>query len=230
MAYENSQTGIPLMRPLFFEEPENEVLLTKSDGYLWGNDFLVYPILEAGQKTKEVYFPKGSTWKDYYSGVTYDGGTTHQIPTEQSYIPTFVRVGSIVPLVKRIENTEAFNANKIEYHYYFDENVTEEKEFSFYFDDGKTAQNHEKENFYMMHFEIEKEGKWLEIEIEKEIAKNYIGNKEETITLTIQNLSKKPRKVKFKNTKGSYRYYEKLNYCTFTYLVSEKEVEIKIKL
>lgn len=229
LAYQNSKTGIPLMRPLFFEEPENEALLTKSDGYLWGNDFLVYPILEAGQKTKEVYFPNGSTWIDFYSGTTYEGGTTRQIPTERSHIPTFVRKGSIVPLVGHIKNTEAFTKDKMEYHFYFDEKIAEEKVFSFYFDDGKTPLNDEKGNFYFMHFEVEKEGKWLEIEVEKETSENYTENKEETVTLIVKNIQKKPRKIKFKNTKGSMQYNEKLNYCTFTFVVSE-EVEIKIKL
>lgn len=230
LAYQNSKTGIPLMRPLFFEEPENETLLTKSDGYLWGNDFLVYPILEAGQKTKEVYFPKGSTWINFYSGTTYEGGTTRQIPTERSHIPTFVRKGSIVPLVGRIKNTEAFTKDKLEYHFYFDEKIAEEKVFSFYFDDGKTPVNDDKENFYFMHFEVEKEGKWLEIDVEKETSENYTENKEESVTLIVKNIQKKPRKIKFKNAKGSMQYNEKLNYCTFTFVVSEKEVEIKIKL
>ncbi|RAR50307.1 glycoside hydrolase family 31 protein [Flavobacterium lacus] len=230
LAYQNSKSGIPLMRPLFFEEPENEALLTKSDGYLWGNDFLIYPILEAGQKTKEVYFPKGSTWIDFYYGTTYEGGTTHQIQTERSHIPTFIRKGSIVPLVGRIKNTEAFTKDKMEYHYYFDEKISDEKEFSFYFDDGKTPLNDNNGNFYFMHFEVEKEGKWLEIEIEKEIAENFTGTKEETVTLIVKNISKKPRKIKFKNTKGNMQYNEKLKYCTFTFVVSEKDVEIKIKL
>jgi hypothetical protein len=81
-----------------------------------------------------------------------------------------------------------------------------------------------------MHFEVEKEGKWLEIEVEKETSENYTENKEETVTLIVKNIQKKPRKIKFKNTKGSMQYNEKLNYCTFTFVVSEKEVEIKIKL
>jgi oligosaccharide 4-alpha-D-glucosyltransferase len=230
LAYQNSKSGIPLMRPLFFEEPENDALLTKSDGYLWGNDFLIYPILEAGQKTKEVYFPKGSTWIDFYYGTTYEGGTTHQIQTERSHIPTFIRKGSIVPLVGRIKNTEAFTKDKMEYHYYFDEKISDEKEFSFYFDDGKTPLNDNNGNFYFMHFEVEKEGKWLEIEVEKEIAENFTGTKEETVTLIVKNISKKPRKIKFKNTKGNMQYNEKLKYCTFTFVVSEKDVEIKIKL
>jgi hypothetical protein len=118
----------------------------------------------------------------------------------------------------------------MEYYYYFDEKITDEKKFSFYFDDGKTPINDEKGNFYFMHFETEKEGKWLEIEVEKETSEKYNGNKEETVTLIVQDIPKKPRKIKFKNTKGNMQYNEKLKYCTFTFMVSEEEVEIKIKL
>jgi len=67
------------MRPLFFNEPNNKELLSKSDGYLWGNDFLVYPITEKGQTQKEVYFPKNSNWYDFYTGKKYEAGTTHKI-------------------------------------------------------------------------------------------------------------------------------------------------------
>lgn len=79
LAFDNEQYGLPFMRPLFFEEPENRTLLAKSDGYLWGSNFLIYPITEPNQQTKEVYFPKGSWWFDFYSGKMFKGGTKHLI-------------------------------------------------------------------------------------------------------------------------------------------------------
>ena len=57
LVFENNQSGKPLMRPLFFEEPENYKMYTVSNTYLWGDSFLVSPILNPGVTTKEVIFP-----------------------------------------------------------------------------------------------------------------------------------------------------------------------------
>ena len=71
LAYQNSTTGIPLMRPLFFEEPNNEKLKTESESYLWGSDFLIKPITKSNVKATEIYFPKSSNWYDFYTGKKY---------------------------------------------------------------------------------------------------------------------------------------------------------------
>jgi oligosaccharide 4-alpha-D-glucosyltransferase len=55
LAFENNQKGTPLMRPLFFEEPNNTKLLTVCETYLWGNDFLVTPITKAGVTSTSLY-------------------------------------------------------------------------------------------------------------------------------------------------------------------------------
>lgn len=230
LAFENSQTGQPLMRPLFFEEPENESLLTKSDGYLWGNDFLIYPIMEAGQKTKDVYFPKGSNWIDYYTNVSYVGGTSHSIKVVENQIPTFIRAGSIIPMSKPIQNTTDYSNNGLEFHYYYDETTSDENDKKFYFDDGTTTQNFENENYYFLNFEAEKEGKWLEIEIEKEIADNYKSTTLETYKIVIHQLSKKPRKAKVNGKTINFVFDQESKTATFDVSVFNEETELKIKL
>jgi alpha-glucosidase/oligosaccharide 4-alpha-D-glucosyltransferase len=56
IAFDNSQTGMPLMRPLLFEEPDGNAQALSST-YLWGPDFLVAPVVEPGATRKEVHFP-----------------------------------------------------------------------------------------------------------------------------------------------------------------------------
>ena len=74
MAHENHVSGKPLMRPLFFEYPDNKLLLTYDSAYLWGDAFLVAPIKQPGVKEMEVYLPEGNTWIDFYSNKSYTGG------------------------------------------------------------------------------------------------------------------------------------------------------------
>ena len=69
------------MRPLLFEEPSKKQLSSLSSTYLWGHDFLITPILKAGVKEKEVYFPATSDWFDFYSG---EG--SHKVEFTKPYI------------------------------------------------------------------------------------------------------------------------------------------------
>jgi alpha-glucosidase/oligosaccharide 4-alpha-D-glucosyltransferase len=54
LMFENNQFGKPLMRPLFFEDQHNHELLEKSDIYLWGDSFLIAPIIQSRLEEKEV--------------------------------------------------------------------------------------------------------------------------------------------------------------------------------
>ena len=104
--------GNPLMRPLFFEEPKNTILLNSSDSYLWGNGFLITPILKSGISEKEIYFPKSSNWFDFYTDKKYREGRIETIKTEPDHIPTFVRAGAFIPMIKTIQNTEQYSLKK----------------------------------------------------------------------------------------------------------------------
>jgi oligosaccharide 4-alpha-D-glucosyltransferase len=106
IAFENSRSGMPLMRPIVFEEPENDMVPTPtiSSTYLWGADFLVAPVTEPGALRKEVYFPHpGSTWFDFYTGQAHRGGIIETVPTVREHIPTYVRAGAFVPLAAPVQ-------------------------------------------------------------------------------------------------------------------------------
>ena len=212
------------MRPLFFEEVDNEALLTKSDGYLWGNDFLIYPIMEAGQKTKEVYFPKNATWFNFYSREKYEGGTTHPIAVVENNIPTFVRGGSFIPMANLVQNTENYNANYMTFHYFLDEKSTSSSR-DFYFDDGSTVDAFEKENYEIIKLKAQNKSKKIEIEIQREVGKNF-QTSIKIYTFIIHNIESKPKKVKFNDKKTRFTYNKKTNTLTvgITYFGNQKEI------
>ena len=111
LAFENNQKGTPLMRPLFFEEPNNSKLLTVCETYLWGNDFLVTPITKAGVTSTSVYFPKNNNWFDFYTDEIQLAGTTSTIAVVEDHIPVFVRGGAFIPMSKTIQNTSKYSLN-----------------------------------------------------------------------------------------------------------------------
>ncbi len=137
MAIENHQSGKPLMIPLFFEESDNEKLLTYDESYLWGDDILVSPVKEKGKQKQEVYFPKGANWTDFYSGEQYTGGKSYTVDLKPDNIPTFIKNGAFLPLQKTAESTQNYNIKNLEIHYYHDKAILESKS-SLLNDDGET--------------------------------------------------------------------------------------------
>jgi len=227
---ENHIEGTPLMRPLFFEEPDNPELYNYSETYLWGNDILVAPILEAGKKTQDVYFPKGNNWFNIETDEIIKGGQTQTVTTHPAYIPTYVRAGAFIPLAKPMQSTKNYDANHIQLQYYHDDAI-EESEREFYFDDGKTVNPIENEAYQLLEFEAELErGNWLEIDFEAETATNYTAETK-TIELTIHNIQNKPKRIKIGREKinGTYNSENKTLTLTIDWdTKDEKEIRIKL--
>jgi len=222
LAYENSQTGIPLMRPLFFEEPENEALLTKSDGYLWGKDYLVYPIMESKQSIKEVYFPKNSNWIDFYSNKKYSGGSTENINVVENHIPTFMRSGVVIPMTKVVQTTSNYSNANLDLHYHFDVKVSS-SEREFYFDEGINSSENNPE---IVKCETEINGNELTISIES----NSITSKGKAGKFYIYQLNKKPKSMIINDKKMKFQYDKKSKKMEFDYLLSTNKMNIKVKL
>lgn len=87
------ETGAPIMRPLFYDFPEDKAAWKVEDCYMFGPDMLVAPVMEPGVTERRIYLPKGSTWKDAYTGETYEGGQTVTVPAPIEIIPVMLRDG-----------------------------------------------------------------------------------------------------------------------------------------
>ena len=92
--HEAHEKGTPVMRPLFYDFPQDATAWTVEDEYLFGPDILVAPVLYAGQRERQVYLPAGSAWLDAHSGQRYQGGQRLWAPAPLEYIPLFVREGA----------------------------------------------------------------------------------------------------------------------------------------
>ena len=188
IAFENNQKGTPLMRPLFFEEPENTTLQTVAHTYLWGNDFLVHPITEAGKKSVDIYFPKNNSWFDFYSDAKYQGGSTANVATAVDHIPVFVRGGAFIPRIKTIQSTTKYSLDTFDLHYFLDEK-TPESAGQLYHDDGMTANAFEKGNYEIVHFKAKTKGQETTVTITTQVGKSF-ASKDKKATLSIHNGNK----------------------------------------
>lgn len=85
-AHEN---GTPVMRTLFYEFPEDEKCWEIVDEYMYGDQYLVAPILYAGLMERSIYLPLGFKWKEIETEKIYCGGETIRIKLSLESIPVF---------------------------------------------------------------------------------------------------------------------------------------------
>lgn len=88
-----SETGAPVMRPVFFDFPQDKASWEVEDSYMFGPDLLVSPVMEAGADTRSIYLPEGADWTDAYTKKTYTGGQTVTVPAPLDIIPVMIRDG-----------------------------------------------------------------------------------------------------------------------------------------
>jgi alpha-glucosidase len=101
---EASRTGVPAIRPLLLEYPDDPATYQRQDEFLFGRDLLVAPVLREGMTQREVYLPKG-TWCEYAGGRCASGGRSIGVPLSLERIPIFVRGGAIVFRQPVVQNT-----------------------------------------------------------------------------------------------------------------------------
>ena len=86
-----SKTGMPVMRPLFLDFPEDTAAWKIENQYLFGPDILVVPITQLGSVSIRVYLPEGADWTYVPLQKTYDGGQWIEVDTPMDYIPVFTK-------------------------------------------------------------------------------------------------------------------------------------------
>lgn len=95
------KTGLPPVRAMVMDYPEDPEVRNIDDQYFFGKDLLVCPLTLEDGTAREVYLPDGK-WYDFFSTKVYEGGRRFQIEAGEEEIPVFVRDGALVPLAKPV--------------------------------------------------------------------------------------------------------------------------------
>ena len=206
LAFDNNQKGTPLMRPLFFEEPNNTALTSVATTYFWGKDFLITPITNAGVTSTEVYFPKSNNWFDFYTNEKHAAGTTETVKVAADYIPTYVRGGSFIPMIKTIQNTSGYSLENFDLHYYFDESVANSSG-KLYNDDGTTPNAFEKGQYELLNFTSSNNGKALVLKLENTVGKDYSATTK-NVSLLIHNIKNKTKRIFVNGQERVYKTFQ----------------------
>ena len=106
-----SERGLPMVRALLVEFPDDPGAWLVEDAYMFGSQILVAPLMESGNE-RSVYLPRGK-WIDYQTGKVYDDGWQ---TIKAGKIPAIilVRDGSLIPHVPLAQRTDQIQWDKVE--------------------------------------------------------------------------------------------------------------------
>jgi alpha-D-xyloside xylohydrolase len=116
-----SENGLPMLRALFVEYPNDSGSWLVDDQYLFGSDMLVAPLFE-NVTERNVYLPDGK-WIDYQTGKVYEKGW-HTIKAGAIPIVVLVKDGTVIPHIKLAQSTKYMDWSNIELKVYAAEGTT----------------------------------------------------------------------------------------------------------
>jgi alpha-D-xyloside xylohydrolase len=102
-ARDSSEHGLPMLRALFIEFPNDPGSWLVEDEYLFGSSILVAPLFHENATARDVYLPPG-TWIDYQTGKAWDGGWQH-IEAGPLPVVMLVRDGTVLPQIQLAQST-----------------------------------------------------------------------------------------------------------------------------
>jgi alpha-D-xyloside xylohydrolase len=147
MAYHQDYT---LMRSLAMSYTSDKQTYGIGDQFMFGPGLMVCPVYRYGARSREVYFPAGNQWYDFYSNQPYEGGKKGLVEAPLERIPVFVPAGAILPIGPVMQYASEKKADDLEIRVYKGKNG----QFSLYEDDG-TNYDYEKGAYATILFEYD---------------------------------------------------------------------------
>jgi len=136
--HEASDTGVGVVRPMFWEFPNDPRCANESSEWMLGEQLLAAPIVDKGATSKTIYLPAGH-WFDYNTDKPFDGGQEVTLPVDVEKwldLPLFVRGGSIVATQSPLQYDGEHPVDQIVLDVWPD--ADRPAHFIFFDDDGRT--------------------------------------------------------------------------------------------
>lgn len=218
-AYKYSKTGLPLVQPLYYLNPEVYDEPFFKNEYYFGTELFVAPItvrkdLVMNRAIMRVFLPDGM-WYDFKTGKKFPGNKRYVTFYKDEDYPVFAHKGSIIPLADFEENINVTNPpQSMEIHVFPGKSNT----YYLYEDDGFSSL-YEK-GYYIM----------------TTIDYNYLQNNYTLIIRPVEGKSgiipeKRDYKIRFRNTREADDvkvYYDK-DPIPFEQYVEDADFIISVK-
>ena len=160
----NTEGGVGLVRPLFWEFPNDQTAAAQENEWMFGDALLVAPVLTEGATSRSIYLPSGE-WFDFASGHCYAGGRNITVKTDSqtwSDIPLFVRKGSILATQPVEQFADERPVSEITLDIFPSEGSAS---FVVYDDDGQTY-SYEKGAYFRQEIHVQKTGDTTRVKVD----------------------------------------------------------------
>lgn len=99
---EYHRKGLPPLRALVMDYPDDPEVRNLDDEYLFGDSLLVAPLTLEDGVSRKVYLPNG-TWYGFFTDEVFKGGRAYEINADYDEIPVFVKDNTLLPLADPVE-------------------------------------------------------------------------------------------------------------------------------
>ena len=149
LAWDQTANGHPLIRPMIYHGIADEEVLKATDQYMFGDAFLVAPVLEKNADKRKLFIPSGQ-WYNWRNNKMMTGGQWIEHPVTLSEMPVFVKAGTVIPMweAQHYNSTADYNASTPLTFRYFP-GTTSVNGF-LYDDDGNDPKALENENAHQL--------------------------------------------------------------------------------
>jgi alpha-glucosidase len=103
--YKASISGVPIMRPLLLEFPDDKTTYRIDTQFMVGENILVSPVMEAGSTSRWMYLPNGD-WFDFWTREKFTGGKWIDAKAPIDQLPVFIRAGAVIPMQQIVQFTD----------------------------------------------------------------------------------------------------------------------------
>lgn len=131
--YRASKSGIPALRPLVMEYPDDSNTYNLFDQLLVGDSILIAPVYQPDRDQRLVYLPEGE-WLNFWNGERYQGKRYYLIDAPLETMPIFIKAGTIIPLVPVMNYTDEKDIGELKLEVY--QGSAQGGKYLLYEDDG----------------------------------------------------------------------------------------------
>lgn len=193
LTYLQAKKGKPLITPMFFLNSNDTNLYKATDQYMWGDDVMVVPIIERGQRARTFYVPYGKwTNMNTLKAVTGPRWFTDSSITYEA-IPVLAREGSFIPFTANMQSTADYNKSILTVFY---NPSAYPSKYELYEDDGSDANALKNHQYEITSFSSTgmKQSSTITINSDMGRYKGRIENRKMLIAIT--NMKQGPTEVK----------------------------------
>jgi alpha-glucosidase len=188
---ETSRTGIPLMRPMFLEFPDQPDFAAMETEFMFGPDLLVAPKVNEFVGPYDVKLPTG-VWYDFWTGQRMTNSAITVNPALDS-VPLYVKGGSVIPEQPVVQNTEETPQGPLRLMVY----PGPDCHGSLYQDDGNTL-DYKRDELLRMQFTCDLDTNQLQFNLSTGTAKYKPWWK--SVEIVFYGIEKSPRQVSINGT------------------------------